>query len=87
MDKEAFEAVSNINADLFKIYDNDDIYYTVELQIETNTFDYNVKFLGDVIDEFDRKYNEETDEHEPLEFYLRRKMKDIVKQLEDINKL
>ena len=70
-------AVSNINMDLQEDEKEDEIY----LEIHTNGFCIVVKFLGEQIwssENEDRNFDDDANEWEPLEPFLRKKCKDLI---------
>lgn len=85
---EAIEAVTKINEEIYEqTEEKNGICFFDGLEFSTNGFSMGIEFLGDQIwcDEDDeRKYDEDKDEYEPLEGFLRRQIAEVLKKTEKI---
>jgi len=84
---EAINAVRRINEEIYDQIEEDEGF---QLEFLTNGFCSGIKFLGDIIwneDDNERKYDEEEDEYEPMEGFLRRQINEILKKTANIEVL
>ena len=82
---EAINAVRKINEEIYEQTEEEDGFCPIEgLVFKTNGFGLVIKFFGDQIwndEDSERKYDEEKDEDEPMEGFLRREVMRIVNEV------
>ena len=82
--KEALEAISKLNLEIYEEFEQFGFSFTI-FELHTNGGDIIINFMGTLqlwhADEDEREFDEDKNEWEPLEEYLRKEAQEIINQI------
>lgn len=87
---EAIEVVEKLNQEVYDYFENYGLTYSL-LELKTDGFSIIINFMGQhrlwFSEEDEREFDDEINEYEPLEQYLRRETQEIINQIGGIKLL
>lgn len=85
--EEAYSAISNINEKIYEQFDNIPHRYSLALSLVSDGHSLAIECFGETLwmdSEDDRPFNEETNEYEPLESFIKNIMKEMLNNLQKV---